>query len=168
LPLRENSLFKEDEVGKAFKARLTARGPAGAWTFLEIPFSVQETFGSKSRVSVMGTMNGFPFRNSLLPQGDGTHAMAVNKTLQAGAKAAAGDLVSVTMEVDRSERVVDVPVELRRALKSHPEAEAAFQSLSYSHRKEFADWVADAKQDKTRVGRAEKSIAMVLAKKHVR
>jgi hypothetical protein len=155
-------------MAQHFKARLIARGPGGAWTFLEIPFNVHDTFGSKARVSVTGTINGFAFRNSLLPQGDGTHAMAVNKTLQAGAKAAAGDLVSVSMDVDRSLRVVDVPVELTSALKSHPHAEAAFASLSYSHRKEFADWVADAKQNKTRVGRAEKSIALVLAKKHVR
>lgn len=30
---------------KKFKAKLTSRGPAGAWTFLEIPFNVEEAFG---------------------------------------------------------------------------------------------------------------------------
>jgi hypothetical protein len=153
---------------KQFKARLTSRGPGGAWTFLEIPFSVEKAFGSKARVSVAGTINGFAFQNSLLPQGDGTHSMAVSKTLQAGAKARAGDLVSVSMEVDRSERVVVVPAELKQALASRPQAKAAFDSLSNSHRKEFADWVASAKQEQTRQSRAEKSIPMVLAKKHVR
>jgi uncharacterized protein YdeI (YjbR/CyaY-like superfamily) len=103
-----------------------------------------------------------------MPQGDGTHAMAVSKALQAGGKASAGDLVSPSMEVDRSERVVVVPAELKQALAFHPQARAAFDSLSYSHRKEFAERVASAKQDKTRESRAEKSIAMVLAKRHVR
>jgi hypothetical protein len=153
---------------KRFEARLIARGPGGAWTFLEIPFSVEATFGSKARVSVTGTLNGFPFQNSLLPQGDGTHAMAVNKALKAGAKADAGDLVSVCMEVDRSARTVDVPAELTRVLEAQPEARTAFESLSYSHRKEYADWVAGAKQDKTRVSRAEKAVPLILAKKHVR
>jgi hypothetical protein len=153
---------------KQFKARLTARGPGGAWIFLEIPFSVEKVFGSKARVAVSGTMNGFAFQNSLLPQGDGTHAMAVSKALQTGANASAGDLVSISMEVDRSERVVVVPAELRQALASRPQAKAAFDLLSYSHRKEFAEWVASAKQEETRQRRAEKSIAMVLAKKHVR
>jgi hypothetical protein len=87
---------------KKFKARLASRGPGAAWTFLEIPFSVEKAFGSKARVPVAGTINGFAFRNSLLPQGDGTHAMAVSKALQAGANARAGDLVSVSLEVDRS------------------------------------------------------------------
>jgi len=153
---------------KTFKARLTARGPNGAWTFLEIPFSVEKEFGSKARVAVTGTMNDFAFRNSLMPNGDGTHAMMVNKALQAGAKAGAGDLVTVTICVDRSERVVDIPPELERALAANEAAATAYKSLSYSHRKEFADWVSTAKREETRASRAEKSLAMVLAKQHVR
>jgi hypothetical protein len=153
---------------KRFKARLASRGPGGAWTFLEIPFGVDKASGSKGRVAVAGTMNGFAYRNSLLPQGDGTHAMAVNKALQAGANARAGDLVAVTMEVDRSERIVVIPPELRQALASHSKAETVFQSLSYSHRQEFAEWVASAKQEQTRRRRAEKSIPLVLERQHVR
>lgn len=153
---------------KNFKAPLTARGPGGAWTFLAIPFNVEKVFGTKARVSVSGTMNGFAFRNSLMPQGDGTHAMAVNKELQAGARAGPGDVVSVSMQVDRSERVVEIPAELRDALAASRKAAAAFESLSYSHRKEFADWVADAKKEETRATRAKKSIAMIMAKEHAR
>jgi hypothetical protein len=153
---------------KQFKARLASRGPGAAWTFLEIPFNVEKTFGSKARVPVAGTMNGFAFRNSLLPQGDGTHAMAVSKALQTGAKARAGDLVSVSIEVDRAERTVVVPSELKKRLASHPQARTVFDSLSYSHRKEFAEWVGSAKQPETRERRAEKSIALVLERKHVR
>ncbi|HEY4975614.1 MAG TPA: YdeI/OmpD-associated family protein, partial [Steroidobacteraceae bacterium] len=153
---------------KQFKTRLTARGPGGAWTFLEVPFSVEEVFGSKARIAVAGTMNGFAFQNSLMPNGDGTHSMMVSKALQAGAKAAAGELVSVAMAVDRSERVVTIPPELKRALSTNKAAAAAFQALSYSHRKEFAEWIASAKREETRASRAVKSLAMVIAKKHVR
>jgi hypothetical protein len=153
---------------KHLKARLTSRGPGGAWTFLEIPFSVEKEFNSKARVAVAGTMNGFAFQNSLMPNGDGTHSMMVSKALQAGAKAAAGDLVSVGMAVDRSERVVTIPPELKQALSTSKKAALTFETLSYSHRKEFAEWVESAKREETRVSRAEKSIALVLAKKHVR
>lgn len=153
---------------KKFKTRLTARGPGGAWTFLEVPFSVEKAFGTKARVPVAGTMNGFAFKNSLMPNGDGTHSMMVSKALQAGAKAEAGDVVSVAIAVDRSERVVTIPPELGRALSANKAAEAAFKALSYSHRKEFAEWVATAKREETRLSRAEKSIGMVIARKHVR
>jgi hypothetical protein len=153
---------------KQFKTRLTSRGPGSAWTFLEVPFSAEKEFGSKARIPVSGTMNGFAFQNSLMPNGDGTHSMMVNKALQAGAKAAAGDLVSVAMAIDKSERAVPIPPELKQALSTNRAAAMAFKALSYSHRKEFAEWIANAKRDETRVSRAEKSIAMVLAKKHVR
>jgi hypothetical protein len=153
---------------RKFTAQLIARGPKGAWTFLEIPFDVEKAFGSRARVAVVGTINGFPFQNSLMPQGDGTHAMMVGTDVQTGAAAGAGDHVSVTLDVDRTERVVVIPDELRALLARNRRAKAMFASLSYSHRKEYCDWVGGAKKRETRVSRAAKSIAMVLAKEHVR
>jgi hypothetical protein len=47
------------------------------------PFDIMETFGTRARVAVRGTINGFPFRSSLMPMG-GCHLMAVNKTMRAG------------------------------------------------------------------------------------
>ncbi len=151
---------------KQFKARLKAHGPGGAWTFLYLPFSVEKAFGTRARVPIAGTMNGFAFRNSLLPLGDGTHRMAVSKVLQAGARAAAGKMVAVSMDIDRSERVVVVPVELKRALARNKAAAKAFGLWSYSRRKELADWVAGAKLPETRLRRAQKAIPHVLAKTH--
>lgn len=148
---------------KKFEAELTSRGPAGAWTFLYIPFNVEEVFGSKARVSVSGTINGFPFRNSLLPMGDGTHRMAVSKEMQTGAKATAGDTVKVTMELDRAERTVEVPKELEQAFKKNKKAAEFFDSLSYSHKKEYAEWVGGAKQETTRESRATKAVEMLSA-----
>jgi hypothetical protein len=72
---------------KKFEGLLTARGPKGAWTYMPIPFSVEEVFGKRSRVPVSGTINGFAFRNSLMPNGDGTHLMTISKDLMEGAKA---------------------------------------------------------------------------------
>lgn len=153
---------------KRFNARLLAKGPGGAWTYLAVPFSVEHAFGTKARVAVHGTINGFPFQNSLMPEGDGTHVMMVSKALQAGIKAGAGDLVSVTIDVDRSDRVVSIPVELTKALATNKKAVAAFAELSYSHRQEFAEWVASAKKEETRLGRAQKAVFLVLLRKHVR
>jgi hypothetical protein len=148
-----------------FEARLLSKGPGGAWTYLPIPFDVQKVFGSKARVSVAGTINGFPFHNSLMPEGDGTHSMMVGKDLQAGAKAHAGDLVEVVVELDTSERTVVVPKELQAALRKAPKVSSFFDSLAYSHRKEYADWIAGAKQEATRISRAAKAVEMLSAGK---
>jgi hypothetical protein len=151
-----------------FTAKLTGRGPSSAWVFMPIPFDVAKVFGANGQVFVTGSINGFPFRNSLLPNGDGTHAMPVNKELQAGAGAKAGDIVEVILERDVSERIVEIPMELARSLDAAPEARAFFDSLSYSRRKEYTDWVGGAKQETTRVTRAQKAIGLLLQNKKLR
>ena len=103
-----------------------------------------------------------------MPNGDGTHSMMVSKALQAGANAGAGDVVTVILTHDRSERVVDIPPELKKALSANKAAAAAFKALSPSHRKEFRGLGRTAKREETRLSRADKSIAMIVAKQHVR
>lgn len=148
---------------KSFQARLEGRGPGGAWTFLPIPFNVEEAFASRARVPVAGTINGFAFRNSLMPEGDGTHAMMVSKEIQAGAGAKAGDRVRVVLERDDKVRTVDVPPELARALRRNKAAASTFAGLSYSSRREYADWIAKAKQAATRERRAAKAMGYLTA-----
>ncbi len=150
-----------------FEGRLTARGPKGAWTYMPIPFDVEEAFGKRSRVAVAGTMNGFPFRNSLMPDGDGRHSMTVSKELMAGAKAKAGELVKVTMKVDEAPRAVEVPVELEAALRGDSKAAEGFAALAYSHRKAFADWIDSAKRAETKTSRAAKAVEMIRAGKRL-
>ena len=150
-----------------FDGHLTARGPKGAWTYMLIPFDVQEAFGRRSRVAVAGTMNGFPFRNSLMPEGDGRHSMTVSKELMAGAGAKAGEMVKVTMKVDDAPRVVEVAGELEAALKSDGKAAEMFEALAYSHKKAYVDWIAGAKRAETRTARAAKAVEMLRAGKRL-
>jgi Domain of unknown function (DUF1905) len=70
------------------------------------PIDVPETFGTRGRVAVKGTLNGFPFRSSLMPMG-GCHMMPVNKTLCASSGTRPADIVDVVMERDAEERTVE-------------------------------------------------------------
>ena len=151
---------------KKFEGVLTPRGPKGAWTYMPIPFSVEEVFGSKARVPVSGTINGFAFRNSLMPEGDGTHSMTISKELMQGAKAAQGETVKVSMKFDVAPREVEIPSELAAALKLDKQAATVFATLSPSHKREFTDWVAGAKRAETREARAAKALEMIREKKH--
>jgi|ERR1700679_1274398 Domain of unknown function (DUF1905)/Bacteriocin-protection, YdeI or OmpD-Associated len=146
---------------REFVGQLVSRGPGGAWTFLPIPFSVEKEFGKKTRVPVSGTINGFSFQNSLMPEGDGTHSMMVSKELQAGSHAKAGDKVKVSLQIDETERVVEVPRELQDAFEADARAAAAFEVLAYSHRKEYAEWISTAKKPETKVARVAKAIALL-------
>lgn len=150
---------------RKFKTKLIAIGPAGAWTILRPPFSVAEVFGAKARVPVAGTINGFPFRNSLMPEGDGNHRMMVGKELQAGAKAKAGDTVSVILDRDDKKREAKVPAELTAALKKNKPAATFFAALSPSCKSEYATWISSAKRAETRASRAAKAVDMLDAGK---
>jgi hypothetical protein len=147
-----------------FKAKAEGAGPGNAWCFIAVPFDVSELWGTRGRVAVKGTINGFPYRTNIQPM-DGRHLLTFNKQLQAGSNAKAGDTVSVVMERDTDERVVEVPGELAKAFRKDKEAKALWDKLAYTHRKEFAQWISGAKQVETRERRAAKAIDMIRMKK---
>ena len=60
-------------------------------------------------------------------------------------------------------REVDVPSELREALDRDAEVLTAFRRLPGSHRREYAEWVDEAKREETRRRRAERAVAMLRA-----
>ena len=116
---------------------------------LKPPFDVVEAFGRKGRVPVKGTINGFPFRSSLMNMGDG-HMMAVNAQMRAGAKCQAGDTVKVVLELDEEERKVEVPPNLKKIINSDPKAKEAWGELSFTHQKEYVREIEGAKKEETR------------------
>jgi hypothetical protein len=147
-----------------FKAQLVGRGPGGAWTYLQIPFSVPEVFGRKGQIPVRATINGFTFRNSLMPRA-GVHILGVGKDILAGAGAETGDTVQVELAFDDAPRTVTVPADLQAALAKSPAQAHAFAALSYSHKKEYADWIESAKKPETRLKRIEKALDLLATRK---
>jgi hypothetical protein len=99
---------------KTFRTVIVSIGPKGAWSHLRIPFDVGKLWGTKARLSVRGSMNGFAIRSSILPDGKGGHTMMVNKPMQAGAKAGPGDVVKLELESDAAPRTVAIPPGLKK------------------------------------------------------
>jgi len=128
-------------------------GSSVAW--LNAPFDVKKVFNTRARVPVRGTINGFPFRTSLMPMG-GCHGMAVNKTMRDGAGVEAGDTVSIVLERDEGERTVGVPPLLKKELANSKTAQANWQKLSFTNQKEIALSIRGAKQEETRLRRLAK------------
>jgi hypothetical protein len=147
-----------------FKAQLVSRGPNGAWTYLQIPFNVPEIFGRKGQIPVRATINGFTFRNSLLPRA-GVHILGVGKDILASAAASPGDTVQVELALDDAPRTVTIPTDLETVLAKSPAQQQSFAALSYSHKKEYVDWIESAKKPETRQNRIEKMAEMLAARK---
>jgi hypothetical protein len=134
-----------------FKTRLVGQEGSSV-AAVNAPFDVKEVFGTIARVPVRGTINGFPFRSSLMPMG-GCHYMAVNRTMREGASCKAGDTVSVVMERDTAPRVVKVPATLKKALARSKTAQANWKKYSFSNQKEMALAITAAKQEEPRARR---------------
>jgi hypothetical protein len=141
-----------------FTAKLAAGGEGDAWTILRVPFSVEEVFGSRGRLFVKGTLNGFAYRSSLFPSGGSGHEMLINKELQRGAEVGPGDIVRVEMEPDTEPREVAIPSDFRQALAKHPQAKTAFEKMPYSRKKLLVESIEGAKKAETRVKRICKAI----------
>ena len=91
----------------------------------------------------------------------GETMLGLTNAFRAEAKIAAGDEVEVVIERDDAPREVEVPPALQARLDADEAARAAFEQLSFTHRREYAGWIAEAKKDETRERRAGKAIEML-------
>ena len=151
-------------------SRFTARlEPIESGTFVVIPAEVVEALRATGRTSVVGTIDGHAFQNQFMPytfEGIGRQVvMAVNKATRGALGKDAGDTVDFDLERDERSRSADVeiPAELADALAADPPAKAAFDALAPSHRREYAEHVAQAKRPETRQRRAADTIERLRA-----
>ncbi len=127
-----------------------------------IPFDVQEVFGSK-RVPVIVTINGAEHRSTIVRMG-GKYMVGVPKVFREAAGVSPGDNIVVTLEKDETERTVEVPADLAKELKKRKALWDAWEKLSYTHKKEHARAIEEAKRPETRVKRIAAAVKMIEAR----
>jgi hypothetical protein len=143
-----------------FRTQLQRRGPAAAVVLGDE--QVAEVGEGAKRFPVVATVNGYTWRTSVARM-SGEFLVGLNREVREGAGVQAGDEVEVIIELDSAPREVEVPEALAAVLASDPRAEAAFESMAFTHRKEYARWVADAKREETRQRRAHQALEMIRA-----
>lgn len=136
-------------------ATLEKRGPAAAVVLDD--GQVQQVGEGAKRFPVLATVNGYTWRTTITPMG-GEFLLGLSRAVREAAGAQAGDRVEVALELDTAPREVDVPEALASALAKDPQAKAAFDALSFTHRKEFARAVAEAKREETRDRRVAQTL----------
>jgi hypothetical protein len=149
-------------VSRKFKCKL--EGDGQTLSFVRMPFDVKEVFG-KGRVPVKLTINDYTYRSTICHMGE-IWGVPLRKEHRENAKVECGDVVQIHVEEDTEVRVVDVPAGLKKFLQTQKVWEL-FEKLAYTHKKEFVQWIAEAKKDETRESRKQKMIAMLKQKKHM-
>ena len=144
---------------------LAARGPAAA-VILDAGQVAAIGEGAK-RFPVRATINGYSFRTTVTRM-RGEFLLGLNREVRQSAGVEAGDSVEVAIDLDTAPREVEVPEALAEALAGDAAASAAFNALSFTHRKEYARWVAEPKREETRDRRVAKALEQLRAGKAVR
>jgi hypothetical protein len=138
--------------------------PEGGGAFVRVPFDVEQVFGRK-RVPVQATIDGQPYRGTLVRMGEPCHILIVLKEIRQKIGKDFGDEVEITLEEDTEPRVVEIPPDFQQALEQDALAKAAFEKMSYTHQREHVRAILDAKREETRRSRIAKSIEMLKTKK---
>lgn len=139
-----------------------ARPNPRALLLIEIPPSVVNKLGAAKRAPVRVSLNSVNYRSTIAFYG-GRYYLPARRQICEAAKLVPGGRARVSLEVDTAPRTVDVPADLARAL-SAAKLKKAFDGFSYSHRREFVEWVTSARRAETRAARIPKVLAQVLEK----
>ncbi len=150
-PTEPPSLHRFDAVLRA--------GPRGG-AFVSVPFDVEATWGAR-RVPVRALFDGSAEYRGTVVFMDGGPILGVTREVRNALGKEVGDSVQVEVARDDAPRTVEVPRDLVVALRARPELAEHFESLAYTHRKEYARWVAEAKRPETRARRVARALEML-------
>lgn len=150
-----------------FKARLLrpATAKSASRTFLVLPKNASEKLRTRGMTTVEGTINAYPFRATLAPDGQRSHWLKVSKTMREGAGAEVGNVVTLEITSTGKEPEPRVPPDLRKALAAAPKACALWSDITPVARRDWINWIASAKQSETRARRIDNACKMLAAGK---
>lgn len=143
--------------------RITERGGYG----VDVPLDIRKEFGTGGMVKVKAKIGGIDYRGSLTPMGGSNHMLLVLKKIREELGVKEGDKLKIEFVEDKEPRVVKVPANLNKLFEKNKKAKEIFEGMSYTHRKEYVRWIEEAKRDETRERRLNKTIEMLLEKKHL-
>ena len=143
---------------KTFTAVIQNAGGGGA--FVEVPFDVETAFGSK-RPKVKAMIEGVPYRGILTRMGTECHLLIILKDIREQIGKTFGDEIKITVEPDTEPRVIEIPKDLMKELKKDKDAKAFYDKLSYTHQREYVNWINEAKREETRQRRIVKTIQLL-------
>ena len=134
-----------------FTGRLTPTPRGGGGTLIPVPKEVAASLvPMKGMPKVRAMIAGIPYRGSLMPMGDGTYCLGVLKSIQEKAGVGQGDAIAIELELDTEARRVSVPDDLAKALARDRKSAVAWESLSFTNKKEIARSLEEAKRPETR------------------
>ncbi len=136
-----------------FRTKLEGSDDSAA-TYALVPATAMRAFEGRTRVAVRVTVNGVTWRTTICNMGAGP-MIGVTAAVRKAAGIERGERITLDVERDTEVRTVDVPPNFAKAMRVAERR--AFDATSYSHRKEYVQWIEAAKKPETRLRRIEKA-----------
>ena len=123
---------------------------------VSIPYDVEDLFG-KRRVKVVASFDNVEYRGSIVFM-KGKFILGIKKAIREEINKDIGDNVHIKLHEDMEPRIVEVPDYISESLTPHPEIKDKFENLSYTHKKEYLNWIEEAKKEETKKKRINQMI----------
>lgn len=119
-----------------------------------VPDAILKPFGGRIRVPVVVTINGVSHRTTICNMGLGA-MVGIPAAVRTAARIASGDQITVSLRADKDERTVAVPADFSKAMGAAERL--VFDRLAYTYRKEYVEWIEQAKKPETRARRIQQA-----------
>jgi hypothetical protein len=136
-------------------------------TGIEVPEEIVAGLGQGQRPPVVVRIGGHSYRTTVARM-QGRFLIPLSAENRTAAGVTAGQQVDVDLEPDAAPREVEIPADLAEAIAADQAAQAWFESLSFTHRKEWVRWVTDAKKAETRATRITRTVESLREGKRTR
>jgi len=131
----------------------------GNFTFVTIPFSPREVWGTKPRYYVTGTINGIAVRGTLGASGqDYFLRLGAAWLRDSGIQPGATLRVNLSLEGPQENNLA---ADIVTALSNSPTAKAFFDGLPTYYRKNYIRWIESAKREATRAKRIDDMVKLL-------
>jgi hypothetical protein len=141
-----------EEVGQALKAEYARKGS-----------EARRVNGERGKyIPVVAIVNGRSTWTTLVPAGAGRYRLQFNVTLRKAAHADVGEVVGVTLKLDRQPRELPVPPDVQAALRKRRILQREFDRLPPGQRRQFLLYLSAAKGSETRRKRVARLAEVLL------
>ena len=158
----------EDATLSSFEAALLRPALAAGeahWGFVLLPKAASAKLPRRGRTTVTGSVNGQPFQVMLEPDGQKSHWLRIDPTLQDAAGLQFGETAHYQIAAVEQEPEPEIPTDLQSALDATPEALVVWRGTTTIARVDWIHWIVTAKQASTRAKRIRDACEMLASGK---
>lgn len=126
-------------------------------SYIEVPIDIEKEFGAK-RIKVKAKFNNVEYIGSVVKMGLPCYIIGITKEIRNKIKKTYGDIISVELEEDKEERIIELPEEFKEKLEANKKAYKFYEALSYSQKRKYFQMITSAKKEETKIKRMNEAI----------